>query len=144
MKQLVMALAFLVSTTAAFANETSINSNALNSFKKEFAAAQDAKWADRGEFYEVNFTLNGKYITVFYSTEGQRMGVARNLPSTELPVLLQNDIASNYKSYWISGLFELTNAEGTSYYVTLENADSKLMLKSNDAHSWNKYSKSAK
>jgi len=38
----------------------------------------------------------------------------------------------------------LSNAEGTSYYITLEQADSKLILKSEDGSNWSVYKKAVK
>ncbi|MGZ8517547.1 MAG: hypothetical protein ACXWWD_09360 [Chitinophagaceae bacterium] len=69
--------------------------------------------------------------------------MTRNISSLELPISLQTNLKNNYSKYWISDLFEISNNEGTSYYITLENADSKIVLKS-DSNKWNTFKKMAK
>jgi len=34
----------------------------------------------------------------------------------------------NYKDYWITEIYELSNGDGTRYYLTLENANKKIKL----------------
>ena len=70
--------------------------------------------------------------------------MTRNISSLELPISLQANLKNNYSKYWISDLFEVSNQEGTSYYITMENADSKIVLKSSGNGRWNTYKKMAK
>jgi hypothetical protein len=53
-----------------------------------------------------------------------------------LPHYLQKRLKRSLSNYWISDLFEITNHDETSYYVTLENADSKIVLKSENGSDW--------
>ncbi|MFL5773633.1 MAG: hypothetical protein ACJ75F_10770, partial [Flavisolibacter sp.] len=46
--------------------------------------------------------------------------------------------------YWISDLFEMANDEGTSYYITLEDADTKMVMKSTTNSEWITFSKQRK
>jgi hypothetical protein len=41
-------------------------------------------------------------------------------------------------------LFKITNLEETSYYVTVENADFRIVLKSENGGSWTVFQKSEK
>jgi len=50
----------------------------------------------------------------------------------------------NYAAFWIPELFEVVNDEGDYYYVTLENADEKLILKAKANRSWRLYKRVAK
>jgi len=61
-----------------------------------------------------------------------------------LPVNLQNNLKTTYSKYWISDLFEVANHDGTSYYVTLEDGDKKIVLKSANGSDWNTYKKDRK
>jgi hypothetical protein len=48
-------------------------------------------------------------------------------------------------NYWISDLFEINNnLDQTSWYVTLETADSKIVLRSNNGGHWTVFQKSDK
>ncbi len=72
------------------------------------------------------------------------MAMTRNITTSQLPIALQTTIKNEYTAFWISDLFEIANEEGTSYYITLENADTKLVLKSTNNAAWSKYQKNHK
>ena len=59
----------------------------------------------------------------------------------DLPLALQADLKKNYQSYWISNLFEAATSEGTTYYITIEDADQSIVLKSDNARDWDQYKK---
>jgi len=53
-----------------------------------------------------------------------------------LPLNLQVSLKKSYGNYWITDLFETASHDGSSYYVTLETADTKIILKSTDGGNW--------
>lgn len=140
MKKILMALATFV-TLSAFANEGQVNAKVLHAFKTEFVYASQVEWTVEPNYYKATFDLNGQRVFAFYSKGGALMGLARNISSAQLPVDLQVDLKKEYGSFWISDLFEVSNNEGTAYYITLENADTKLILKSDDGGDWSQYRK---
>jgi hypothetical protein len=116
----------------------------LKSFNKEFSAAQDVKWTSGADYYQASFILNEQYISAFYNSEGELICLSRNISLLNLPMKLQSKIRSDYSDYWVSDLFELSDSEGTSYYITIEKADSKIILKSYDNIEWNVFKKVSK
>jgi hypothetical protein len=70
--------------------------------------------------------------------------MTRNISSLNLPLKLQGKIRSDYAEFWISDLFELSDNDGTHYYITVENADSKVLLKSSDNTDWSIFKKMSK
>ena len=72
------------------------------------------------------------------------IAMTRNISSLQLPIALQASLKNKYESYWISGLVEMATDEGTCYYITLENADTKLVLKSDVNSDWSNYKKQRK
>jgi hypothetical protein len=58
------------------------------------------------------------------------LGVSRNLSSNDLPFNLRMNLQSYFEKYWVTEAFEYATPASDSYYVTLENADVKLILKS--------------
>jgi hypothetical protein len=138
-----MMLTMGLSTTFAN-NEETINQRAVSSFKKEFSTAQDVKWENRKDFVKATFKLNDQVMFAYYSQAGELLVVSRNILSTQLPINLLSNLKNDYSSYWISDLFETSNAEGASYYVTLESADQTVVLKSNGTTSWDTYKKEKK
>jgi len=141
---MVLAMALALTTTWAFTGEEVLSKQALNAFKTEFVGATDATWSVSTDCYKVTFTLNGQKLFAFYDTDGQFIAVTRNISSIQLPLNLQGSLKKFSSSYWISDLFELSNSSGTGYYVTFENADTKIMLRSVNGSDWYVYEKSKK
>jgi hypothetical protein len=146
MKKMMMMLAMVVTltTTYAFTGEETINKQALKAFKTEFSCATDAAWTVGKDYYKVTFTMNAQKLFAYYSTTGEFMAVTRFISSFNLPINLQSSLKKSYSNYWISDLFEMANPDGTAYYVTLETADSKIVLKSTDGNKWTLYQKTQK
>jgi len=57
---------------------------------------------------------------------------------------LLTDLKKNYSSHWITDLFEMASSNENVYYVTLENADQKLVLKSSGTSGWELFRKERK
>ncbi|HET9825885.1 MAG TPA: hypothetical protein VFP87_11155 [Chitinophagaceae bacterium] len=146
MKKIMMILALILTLTTswAFTGEEAINKQALNAFKTEFAGASDAAWTVGTNYYKVAFTLNDQKLFAFYNSEGEFMAVTRYISSLQLPLNLQANLKKASGNYWISDLFEFANSDGTAYYVTLENADTKIVLRSVGGGDWSVYQKSKK
>lgn len=144
MKQIILTLAIAISSFAAFAKDTKVNTIVLNAFNADFADAKEVNWSSGTGYYKASFQQNGQYVTAFYSLSGEMLGIARNISSLDLPMNLQGSLKKDYSGRWISELFEVTNQDGTSYYITLDQADTKITLKSVNGGSWSVYKKSTK
>lgn len=140
MKKIILTLAIAISTLGAFAGEE-VNPKALASFKNEFASAKEVTWTVTAEYFKAEFTFNGQYVHAFYNADGELMGLTRNITSLELPMNLQASLKKSYEDFWISDLFEITKSNNTGYYITLENADSKVVLKATAGEDWSVYKK---
>jgi len=145
MKKIIMMLALVgtLSTSFAFTGET-INKQALNAFRNEFAGATDIAWTAGKGYYKVAFTMNDHKLFAFYNSKGEFIAVTRFISSLQLPHNLQSSLKRTYRRYWISDLFEMVTNDETGYYATLENADTKIVLKSIDGSNWSLYLKSNK
>jgi hypothetical protein len=146
MKKIMMMLALVltVGTSFAFTGEEAVNKQALNAFTKEFEGATDAAWTTGDNFYKVTFSLNDQKLFAYYNLQGEFLAVTRYISSLQLPLNLQTSLKKSYNSYWITDLFELSGNSGTGYYVTLETADTKIVLRSTDGSDWSVYQKSKK
>ncbi len=143
MKKMILALAILVSSVSAFASEVNVNEKVKNAFKTEFTNASEVAWSQGDNYYKATFNYNGTYLFAFYNEEGELLALSRYISPTTLPFILQKELKKNYKGYWVSDLFEASKNSGTSYYITLENADTRIVLKST-GNSWDMYSKHKK
>jgi len=140
MKKMIVSLAIAVSTLNAFAGDVNVNQKVLDAFKTEFASAKEVEWTVGENYYKATFNYNGKYVFAFYSENGELIGLTRYLSPADLPLALQANLKKNYEGYWVSDLFEASKNDGTNYYITLENADSKTVLKSS-GNNWSVHNK---
>ncbi|MBL0336468.1 MAG: hypothetical protein IPP73_14460 [Chitinophagaceae bacterium] len=130
MKKMIMTLAMAISSIVALANTEKVNPEVLKSFSTEFNSASEVKWTVAENYFQAEFTYNDQHLFAFYNTTGELTALTRYLGLTEISLSLQNQLKKNYKGYWISDLFEVAKNGDTSYYITLENADSRLVLRS--------------
>lgn len=145
MKRLFLTLTIALGLTlSSFANGEDVTPAAVESFKSSFKDASDVNWTSSENYFKANFTLNGQFISAYYDAQGKMLALTRNITSFQLPITLQANLKKNYDGYWISDLFEMANEEGTFYYITIENADTRLVLKSTSSSEWSKFQKQCK
>lgn len=126
---------FFVTSTRAASGD--VSPAALKSFETTFSTAKEAAWTVAGTHYKVKFLLNDQTLTAFYNHEGKLLSVTRYISSLQLPIILQTELKKTFSSYWITDLFELSGPNGTEYYMTIENTDGRIVLKSSAANaSW--------
>lgn len=142
MKKIILTLAIIFcGAGATFAGEDEVDAKVLGAFKKEFSAAKEITWTVASNYYMASFVYNDQHVAAYYSTEGELMGLTRYISPADLPLSLQSDLKKNHSEYWISDLFEVSKESGTAYYITLENADSSLVLKATNGKNWDHYKK---
>jgi len=140
---MILVLAILVSTMSAFAGNVNVSEKVLNAFKTDFITAQEVVWSAGSNYYKATFNYNGKYVFAFYNENGELLGITRYISPVDLPLLLQNYLKKNYTGYWVSDLFEVSKNGGINYYITLENADAKIILNSSGT-TWDVFQKTKK
>jgi hypothetical protein len=145
MKTLLIAVALLAGTfTKSFAaSDPAVEPSVLKSFNNTFTQATEVSWSVSNDFYKAVFFLNNQYITAYFKYDGTMAAITRHIPATSLPIVLQTALKNNNKGQWISDVIEVTNDDGLQYYVTLETADTKVILKSS-ANAWSTYEKQRK
>jgi hypothetical protein len=143
MKQMIVTLVIALSSLSAIAGEGNVSQKVLDAFKTEFATATEVTWTVGDNYCKATFNYNGKYVFAYYGNEGELLGMTRYISPVDLPLSLQNNLKKNYEGYWVSDLFEAAKNDETNYYITIENADTKIVLKSED-NSWSTFSKTKK
>jgi hypothetical protein len=147
MKKTILALALVltIGLSTTFANRAEgVSEKIINSFKQDFADARDIQWEISKEYVKATFSLSGQIMFAYYSADANLLAVTRNLVSGQLPINLLADIKKNYSSYWITQLFEMAIDHETSYYITLENENQTVVMKSNGAAGWEVFKKERK
>ena len=147
MKQRLMVLALLLTfaVSSAFANNAEgVSEQVISSFKKDFTEARDVQWEKSKEYTKATFSLNDQVMFAYYGDDGKQLAVSRNLSSGQLPISLLTDIKKSYNSYWITQLFEIASNNENSYYITLENENQTIVLKSTGSDGWELFKKDKK
>ena len=144
MKKMILMLAIAISGLTAFASDETVSKKVLDAFGQEFESAKEVSWTTEANYYKAQFSFNGQQVAAYYSLEGELMGLTRNITSLDLPINLQVGLKKNYADYWISDLFEVTKSDSTGYYITLENADTSIVLKATADTDWSVFRKAKK
>jgi hypothetical protein len=147
MKKMILSLAaVMMMGFSVFANGKNdvVTQQARDAFKKDFATASDIRWQQTNSFLKATFSMNGQVLTAYYYSNGDLQAVVRNISSDQLPLNLLTSLRQDYTAFWITDLFEISSDNQTTYYVTIENSDKKIVLKSDDLSSWGVYSKERK
>ena len=147
MKKQILTLVMLIGLglSSTFANDAEgVSDKVTQSFKREFASAKDVQWEKSRDFVKVTFKLNDQVMFGYYNEVGEMIALTRNITSVQLPINLLADIKKNYSQYWITDLFEIAMNNETDYYITVENGDHSIVLKSNGAQGWEVFKKDRK
>ena len=135
-----LVLALVLSTTYAFAAPADhVNGEINASFRNEFRNAQLISQEGYKAFTKLTFKMNDQVLCAYYAEDGSLLAVTRNIPSSQLPVSLLLNLKNQLNNGWITELFEFNSDAQHCYYVSLENADMKINLRSN-GDSWEVYS----
>lgn len=145
-KRIIMwALMLMVGFSSTFANDLSgVSEKVIASFQKDFTSAKDVSWETSQAYVKATFTINDQVMFAYYSQDAELLAVTRNILSSQLPINLMSELKKKYNDYWISDLFEMASKNATSYYVSLENADQTIVLKSTGTNGWEVYKKDKK
>jgi hypothetical protein len=141
---LIFTISFSLFSLSSSATDFEVTKPVLESFNGTFKNATEISWTYVDNIYKVNFILNEQYASAYYDQNGKMIALTRNISSKNLPFTLQVSLKKEYSSYWITNLLEFTNEMGTYYLVTLETADSRIVLKSSLETDWDLYRKSIK
>ena len=147
MKKMILSLATVMMmgfSVFANGNDDVATPEARDAFKKEFATASNIRWEQKNNFLKATFTMNGQFLTAWYYTNGDLEAIVRNITSDQLPINLLTGLRKDYTAFWISDLFEISSDNQTTYYVTIEDSDKKIVLKSEGLGAWEVYSKERK
>jgi len=138
-----LVLLAVIMTTSIFASDKGDNKNTqvLAAFSSKFSSATEVSWDRAQDFLKATFKMNEQYMFAYYTEDGELVGVCRNINSTQLPLNLQVELKKVSSNSWITELFEYASENDNAYYVTIENADQQIQLKSTGYNTWSVYKK---
>jgi len=138
MKKSILIAALLVTTAmASFASDgTKPGRRVTSSFNKEFSGAREVSWQKDQNYVIATFNMKGQVMTAYYTPGGALEAVTHNLLSDQLPACLLTNLKKSFNNYWVSALSQEVRDGETHYYVTLENADEQVVMKSVSEKNW--------
>ena len=93
---LTWALILMVGISTSFAHgKEGVSERVMNSFKKEFAEAQNVRWESTKEFAKATFTIHGQVMFAYYNSDANLLAVTRNIVAAQLPINLLTEIKKN-------------------------------------------------
>jgi hypothetical protein len=145
-KLITLVAAFVLVSTSIFANTASnpVPASVQSAFRQNFHQVSQVLWDSFGNYYKATVSDKSNTMYVFYSENAELMGMGRNVLSDRLPEILQTEIKNRFQEYWITDLVQYKVADKDGYLITVENADRKIVLKSEDNRHWQIYSKENK
>jgi hypothetical protein len=138
-----MLLAGLGLSTSSFAGKHSpdVSKKVWQSFHERFSSALDISWEQERDLEKATFRIDGMVVFAYFNSEGEWIATSRNILSSQLPIPLLLKLKREYGEYWITGLVEMDTPSGMDYYITLENSNRSLLLKSSDFDQWTLFQK---
>jgi hypothetical protein len=135
-KTILIGVLFLSAALASFAADGNKPSRKItSSFNKSFSGAKDVSWQKNQEFVVATFNMKGQVMTAYYTRDAVLAAVVHNMLSDQLPVCLLTSLKMTMNDHWVTNLYEESKDGSSHYYVTVENADELIVLKSlNNAH----------
>ncbi|HEY4065213.1 MAG TPA: hypothetical protein VGM30_25105 [Puia sp.] len=142
----IIALFLTVGISSSFATPNDdLKDVVKTSFRKDFKKAELMSYEVSKQYTKLTLKLNDVVLFAFYADNGDLLAVSRNIRTNQLPIQLLLELKKNYNSdYWVTDLFEINSDGQHSYYVTMENENTKTTLRSSGSNSWETYEKTIK
>ncbi|MFW2476655.1 MAG: hypothetical protein ACN4EP_07055 [Sediminibacterium sp.] len=131
-KLFILTLALIALGTSAFADTNKkVSYNGASHFTSNYTGAKEVSWSADANYEKVSFMENGIKKEVFYTHQGELIGSAKAFAFDKLPKAALQTITTKYTypEFQLEDIIEFENAEGeTSYFVSMDKSDMKLVL----------------
>jgi hypothetical protein len=110
-----------------------ISQKALQSFRSVFAEATNVKWSEYPDHYFVSFSQNDMLIKVTYDKDGNLLNSTRYYKEQRLPLNILYRVKKSYPSKKIDMVTEVSNPEGTAYFIQLKDDKNWTTIKADES-----------
>ena len=101
-------------------------------FKQQFSGAQNITWTKTADgLQQVSFVWGGLRTVAFFDNNAELVGSIRNVFFSHLPLSVIRSVESNFQSPVVVEVTEITNQDGTSYSMLLEEKNKKYKVRIN-------------
>jgi hypothetical protein len=131
MKKMMMIPVLLLSLviTVHGAGDPVVSAAAKAGFEREFTGATQVEWSVQGDLYKASFQLAGTHLDAYFSNEGELKGSIRALLFNQLPLPVITSLEKKFGGESVLDVFEINNANGTHYRLTVVKKDKKYRVK---------------
>jgi len=126
MKKFLILCCCLLPAAAIFADPTE---KVLESFKSSFRAAEEVKWSDYDNHYQVSFVLSGIRSRLDYDRQGNILRSIRYYDPSMLPLNILSRVRKDYSSKELFGVTELMIGDELFYFVKMQDDKQWITLK---------------
>ena len=128
---LLLVISLAIKVTPILANGSSVpNASIIETFNKEFKGAEGVRWQQVGDFQMALFTYHEHDIAAYFLADGELIGCSRDLLFNELPAAVTKSFEKRFEGAFYEMIHEISNEEGTSYWITLEAGNKRYHVKS--------------
>ncbi|MEP6747771.1 MAG: hypothetical protein ABJB86_09400 [Bacteroidota bacterium] len=148
MKKIIFSLAIssaLLVSASSFAADKDPNVTVKQAFTKEFTQAKDVEWTTLGNdgVYSAKFIFNNEKLQAFFTAEGEFLGTTRQVTTSQLPIVVVNELEKQYGSARVATIFEYSKKDGLAYYITLVTSKGSKVIKATGNGELSVYKKNA-
>ena len=133
MKKVILIACIALAASSTYAHALLTPEKALKAFNSTFKDARNVVWTDAENIYTVKFQQQGINTFVKYDAEGNFISSRRYYNADQLPVDIQCKLKKKYTDKSIFGVTEYTVGDEVNYFVKLEDANSWLTVKVDNA-----------
>lgn len=120
-RTLLVAACLMTFSAGVFAEQHfTVSDKLLTAFQKTFPDAIEVKWAEQPTGYMVSFKQHDILNKVLYDKDGSFVGSFRYYTEKSLPVTIIFRLQKDYPGKSVFGVTEVTNENGTTYYIKLQ------------------------
>jgi hypothetical protein len=138
MKKIFVSLALIVTvglTTVFATDEPDVSNRVKQSLKKEFVGAMSITWSQVGDYQRALFVLDAHRVEAYFNADGEMLGFARGVLFNELPMVVSKSLDKRFPGADFIDAREVSNADGVSYWLTVETAGKSYRVKVDPAGS---------
>jgi hypothetical protein len=130
MKRVLFGLVLLISTVSFAA--TPVNEKITSRFAETFPTAENAKWYEYENFYEVFFVNDDITCRIKYDLHGNILSARRDYYEKHLSLFVAAKVKEKFTGKKIFGVTEVTTQDGIVYTIVLEDDKNWTTITSNE------------
>jgi hypothetical protein len=128
-KFITTALLTVALISGAFAANDAASRKAESKFNAAYPNAENIRLSSSNDHTTISFRWNGQEMKAFYDNDGNEIATTRTIQLSNLPSRAQKNIRQKYEGYVATEAIEMDHVqEGVSYYVSLQNDTTKIIL----------------